>query len=876
MNKNYENVLKIMLLASTATLCWTPASAQQSQTSAGEEDTVVVMGSRLSRQRSIDAKKNSNTIKEVISTDELGKIADKNIGETLNRIPGLSMLVEKGEGRFVQIRGVSPDLNNVTVNGMNFGSPESDGGGRLVPMDMIGGELLGGVEVVKSRTPDMDGQGIGGTVNVITKKPFDYDKNFFGFASARLGTEQYSRDDDFGGQLPYSGDLTIGGTNEAENFGWLIGGSISSREYVAPGIYQDDWREETVDGNTVAFPEEVKNNYYVIGRERINFNGTLEFRPSNQSRLYVRGFYAKWNEFQHRNRFQQGLGGDVVSLSNNSGVSDGNRISANIRNEKPMKEVLSFNAGGENDFDNILIDYEVQWGKNDLDEPYSYWEFRTGTDFGPDTWSIQDNGIVNITPDGTLDRQNPANFDFRRVRFQERTMEEKNLQGKFNLTFDLDSDIVVKTGGKYNRIKRENDYSRSRYDGADGFDLTLGQNGFTGNAFTNDAGGNLQPNLFMDIDAMDGFFGSNPTFFELNTSDTFAQNFASDYNLTESIYAGYMMATYETEQVQVIGGVRIEHTNVDSEGYLRDGDEAVLAASGGSYTNWLPSLIFNFRPDEEFILRAAFTRSIGRPDFDVIAPRSSYSEETGEGSLSVGNPDLKARTAWNYDLAAEWYFNDESLISVSAFYKDISNQLSGTRDVLTDQAAINNALSELGLGGAIDTTDLTELAISSTINRNKASIKGIEISLISQFTQLPSPFDGFGISTSVTFIDAEVEAIDDMGAITKQKMQNQPDRSTSVSLFYQKGPFESSVTYGHNESFLTDGDGTQATDLSQGAFGRIDAKVSYKITDQFKVFFEAQNINNEPTTEFQGGNELWNTEHEYVGRSFFLGASATF
>lgn len=876
MKISLTSALKVALLTSTAAIWSIPSFAQQSQTSAGEEDTVIVIGSRLSRIRAIDAKKNSDTIKEVISTDELGKIADKNIGETLNRVPGLSMLVEKGEGRFVQIRGVSPDLNNVTVNGMNFGSPESDGGGRLVPMDMIGGELLGGVEVVKSRTPDMDGQGIGGTVNVITKKPFDYDKDFFGFASVRAGTEQYSRDDDYGGHMPYGGDLTIGGINEAENFGWLIGGSISSREYVAPGIYQDDWREETVGGNTVTFPEEVKNNYYIIGRERINFNGTLELRPTNQSRYYVRGFYAKWDEFQHRNRFQQGLGGDVISLTNNSGVSDGNRISANIRNEKPMKEVLSFNAGGENDFENILIDYEVQWGQNELDEPYSYWEFRTGTDFGPDTWSIQDNGIVSISPDGTLDRQNPANFDFRRVRFQERTMDEKNLQGKFNLTFDLDSDIVVKTGGKYNRIKRENDYSREQYDGADGFDLTLAQSGFTGNAFTNNAGGNLQPNLFMNVDAMDSFYSSNPAFFELNTDDTFAQNFASDYNLTENIYAGYLMATYETEKLQVIGGLRVEHTDVDSEGYLREGNTAVLAQSGGSYTNWLPSLIMNFRPDEELILRAAFTRSIGRPDFDAIAPRSSYSEETGEGSLSVGNPDLKARSAWNYDIAAEWYFNDESLISVSAFYKDISNQLSSTRNVITNQAAMSAALTDLGLAGAINTADLTELAISSTINRNKASIKGIEISLMSQFTQLPSPLDGFGVSTSITFIDAEVEAIDDNGVKIAQKMQNQPDRSTSVSLFYQKGPFESSITYGHNESFLTDGDGTQPTDLSQGSFGRLDAKVSYKITETLQAFFEAQNINNEPTTEFQGGNKLWNTEHEYVGRSFFLGASATF
>lgn len=876
MRNTVKWALKVTLLTSTAVSISIPAFAQQTAEIANEEDTIVVVGSRLSRMRSIEAKRNSNTIKEIISTDELGKIADKNIGETLNRIPGLSMLVEKGEGRFVQIRGISPDLNNVTVNGMNMGSPEADGGGRLVPLDMIGGELLGGVEVIKSRTPDMDGQGIGGNVNVITKKPFDYDKDFFGFASARVGIEQYSRDDDFGGKKPFGGDLTLGGLNEEETFGWLVGGSISSREYVAPGIYQDDWREETIGSTKVAFPEEIKNNYYIIGRERINFNGTLEYRPTNTSRYFVRGFYASWDEFQHRNRFQQGLGGDVVSLSDMNGVSNGNRISANIRLEKPKKKTMNFNFGGENDFDNLLIDYEVQWGKNKLDEPYSYWEFRTGRDFGPDRWSVKSNGVVDVTPGGTLNRQDPTNFDFRRVRFQEHYMKETNLQAKFNLTYDLDNDVTLKTGAKFNQVKRDNDYSRTRYDGADETNLTLAQSGFTTGAFNNKVNGNNLPNIFMDIKKMDSFFNNNPNYFKQNTGDTFSQNFASDYNLTERIYAAYSMATYETEQVQVIGGLRVEHTDVDSEGYLRESNAAILAKSGGSYTNWLPSININFKPQNDIILRGAFTRSVGRPDFDTIAPRSTYSEETDEGKLSVGNPDLKARSAWNYDLAAEWYFNDESLISVSAFYKIISNQLCATRDVLTSQTAINSALSNFGLDGTIDTTSLTELAISTTVNRNKASIKGIELSFISHFTMLPSPFDGFGISTSVTFIDAEIEAIDDLGIITKQKMQNQPKRSTSVSLFYQKGPFESSVTYGHNESFLTDGDGTKSTDLSQGSFGRIDAKASYKISDTLKIFLEGQNLNNEPTTEFQGGNKLWNTEYEYVGRSFFVGATAAF
>jgi len=868
----------IMIMAMTVTggISVAQETNPEEAENVGTLDEIVVTGNRLALRRAIDSKRNSKSIKDAIGLDDLGKMPDKNIGESINRMPGISMLVEKGEGRFVQIRGISPNLNNVTINGMGMGSPESDSGGRRVPLDVIGGELLGGVEVIKARTPDMDGQGIGGTLNLITKQPFDMKEDFWALGTIRAGKEQYSSDDDFGGHMPFGGDMSVGGINENGSFGWLVGGSYAAREYAAQGIFLDDWRDVSDGTTTIGLPEEVKNNYYVIGRERMNLNVSLEFRPNETSKYFVRGFYAAFDEFQHRNRFQQEAD-DIISISGNEGVIDNNRASANVRLEKAKKTMLTLAIGGENEFGDLMIDYQLQKNRNELDEPFDLWEFRSGSStFGPDGFSIGDNGVVTITPNingdaGIPDRQDAANLDFRRVQYQERIMNEDVLQAMFNLSWDNQENLSFKTGAKYSETKRDNDYSRDIYTGA--IDFTLAEGNMSNGGFTNVVGGDEAPNIWMDLDAMNSFFAANPGHFSLDQGSAFSNQFASDYFFKESVLAAYGMGTYENETLEVIAGLRLEKTNVDTRGFLRREGVATDVDANSSYTDWLPSLIATYRPNDEVVIRSAITRAIGRPDFDDAVPRSAYIEETGEAILSIGNPELEARRSWNYDLSLEYYFNDSSLLSVAVFYKDISNEITSTSQRITDISLMNSALADVGLDGDIDTSGLTELVILKPINSTSSVLKGLEIGLTTQFDFLPSPFDGFGLSSSVTFIDGHT-VLDDGSKIP---LIDQTKRSTSVTLFYQYEKFDASLTFGHNASFLTNRDiDDPSVNLNQGSYGRFDFKASYEVTDGIKVFVDWLNINNEPTTEFQGGNPLWNTEHEFVGTSYFIGVSASF
>ncbi|MEZ5987392.1 MAG: TonB-dependent receptor [Hyphomonas sp.] len=842
-------------------------------------DTVVVDGSKLSRKLGIDEKRDALQTIEALGVDELGQLPDKNVGESLNRLAGVSMLVEKGEGRYVQIRGINPSLNNITINGADMGSPETEGGGRNAPLDIISGGVLSSVQVIKTPTADMDAQGIGGTVNVDTKSPFDKPDDFYGYVTGRYGVEDIQpKSNAYGGSDPYGMDGTLSGKLMDGKLGWLAAASWSDREYVAPGYYADDWvsYEATDTSAGGAAPQNVKNNYYIIGRERLNLNGVLELRPDDNSKYYVRGFYATWDEFQHRNRYEQNFDTDISFDTATSGASGGNRIAPNIRLETADKEIFTVNLGGENIVDTLTYAYDVQAGQNSIDEDYSYWEWRSGKTFGPNAWSMSGDGIVNIVPDaGTPDRQDPSLMPFRRARFQDSHMDEDTVSGKFDVTWQRDEDTRLKAGVKARRVERNWDYELTRYDPGSQ-DLNLGTSAsFTRGAFTNCFEVGCAPNIMMDVDAMNAFLRdpANADYFTLNESDGFVNSYASDYDITETVLAGYLMGVKQVGPVEMIGGVRVESTNVDSSGYLFVDGGAEKVSDGGDYINWLPSLLANWDVTDSVKVRGAITRALGRPDYDTIAPRSSYSEELGIGALSIGNPDLKARVSWNYDASIEWYPDDLTLLSASVFYKDISDDLVGLSQQFTTASAIEAYLASRGLSGAIDTTDLTQLDVSTTVNAGSSTLKGLELIAQTQFDRfLPEALAGIGISATATFLDGETEVDGET-----LPLLNQAERTYALSLFYQNYGFDASLSYAYNDNFLTDVNLDEPElNLNQGEFGRWDAKVTYSIRDNLKVFFEGVNLNNEPTTEFQGGRVNWNTEHEYVGSTFYFGVSYGF
>lgn len=846
--------MRLLVLALSISLAAVSQSHAQSRSQNLEE--IVVTGYRLSQQRAIDRKREAAALLDAVGTDELGQLPDKNAAEAIDRLPGVSITFDQGEGRFVLIRGINPTLNNLTINGIGAGSPEADNGGRLAPLDVIGGDLLEAIEVVKARTPDMPGQGIGGAINVVTPMPFDQEQSLFGFGSARLGYEEMS------GNTPYSGTFRAGGIDEAQTWGWLVSGSYDYRDYQSRGYFPDDWRVIDFNGQQTRAPENAKNNFYQLERTRTAASAVLQFRPTDTSEYFARAYFSRFEEDEERQRFEYLFSRDVTAITADGGVSGtNNRREQDLRLEQKNKEFFNVAIGGKNQLnDSWAIDYSLQYNDNQQTEPNRNWEFR-GDDYGPDRWTINGDGFVSVVS-GAQDGLDPSVLRFRRIRNQDNRTDETALIGDFNASVELATanPTRLQFGLRATQTERDNDGRRVRYN-LGSTDWFVSDFGHFGGTFTNEVDDTPFPGMIVDPGAANQFFNANfnnTEFFELDAGDTFDSEFQSDYNIDEDIVAAYAMAEVEIGKAALIGGVRIEQTDVTARGFTRDEDNqsALPISQDGSYTSVLPTLIVNYSLTDNLLLRAAYTRALGRPNYNQIAPISALSRDGSDAELFIGNPELQARVADNYDLALEYYLPRSGIASVGLFYKEMDDFIVSRTETFTN-FTFN--------GETFDRFDRRTFE-----NADKARLQGAEARFDYYFDNLPGLFNGFGVSINYALIDSDlfVEGRGDF------PLTQQPDWTRGITLLYQSGPLEAALSYDERDEYLDSIEGSPETDLFIDKFGRLDFRASYELTERMQLFFEWLNINDEPIVEFQGGDLFQVTGYEHYEQTWYVGLSA--
>ncbi|RDE05673.1 TonB-dependent receptor plug domain-containing protein [Sphingomonas aracearum] len=297
--------MKACWLAGAAVLAMVPgvSAAQQAEQTVtdgsaapDQGDDIVVTGQRAAQARAIDAKRNAIGVLDVASADEIGRLPDRNVAEVIERLPGVGVTYDQGEGRYVAIRGVPSTLNNYTLSGLEIGNP--DGTTRALPLDIVSGQLLNRVEIAKVKTADMDGQGIGGTVNLVPQTAFDFRDRFALSASAKAGYQELNK------KVPYQADGSIAGRfGPDEQFGAVLGVSYSYRDFASEGFYPDNWRPDARFARG-GVPDNIKYTEYSLARTRIGATGSLDWRPSDRQTLYVRGFYSKFIEDEVRPRYR--------------------------------------------------------------------------------------------------------------------------------------------------------------------------------------------------------------------------------------------------------------------------------------------------------------------------------------------------------------------------------------------------------------------------------------------------------------------------------------------------------------------------------------------------------------------------------------------
>ncbi|WP_443969774.1 TonB-dependent receptor [Sphingobium sp. CR28] len=796
----------------------------------GGENILVVgqaanLSSSLSRQRAADG------VESVLTRDAVGQFPDQNVAESLRRLPGLNILNDQGEGRFVSVRGLDPELNAASVNGVRLPAPESDV--RSVALDVISSDLIESIEVKKSLTPDMDADTIGASIEINTTSAFDRKKDL-------LSLKAEGSYNDLTEKLTPKGSVDFS-TRLSDNFGVAGGLSYYKRIFATNNQEVDGWDEN--DG--LAYADTVEFRDYDVTRERISASLSFDFRLDDTTSLYARGLYSQFDDLEYRRRLIFEMEEAPSSVDANGATFSSEDEDQEITVQRDLKDrserqrIRSLVLGGKTENGPWKATYSASWAKSSerengsIDPAVFERVFENGDDFGVSFDYSRSKRVPYSIVSGEEAFLDPGEYEMDKV---ERTTlsdskdEEWSVKGDLARTFGMGSgDFTVQAGGKARWRKKSYNANRDifEWDGED--DLTLAQAGLVG----------AQDYDLAIIDPVPGktafrkFFNDNLGSFAIDDGDTFEESNISDYGVKEDVFAGYLLGRWDSTTWRVIGGVRVEHTKNHIRGneVLLDEETVTPLAFERSYTNWLPSLTLRYEPLRNLVLRAAGYRSLVRPKLSKLAPNVIIADDEGE----VGNPFLKPYKAWNADASAEYYFGKGSAVSLGFFWKDI-------KDYIVDQTAFD-----------IDYNGITLDSLTSAINGDSARIKGIEFSYTQRFDFLPAPLDGLLTQVNYTYTDAKGTVLTD-GDIADPRRIALPSASKNtfnIVLGYEKGPISLRAAGSYRDKYLDELGGNAAEDRFVADLFQLDLSAKYRVAEGVRIFAEWVNVTNAPYFAYQ-------------------------
>jgi TonB-dependent receptor len=864
--RNTVRMRYIMLGVSSSVLALlgTPALAQEP---ADQLDEIVVTGQARAVQEAIAAKRETFQISDGVSSDDIGRLPDHNTAAALRRIPGVSVQEDQGEPRFPVLRGLPSTYNRTTIDGAVVASVGN--GDRTVPLDIVPSTLARRLEVVKTVTPESDANAIGGTINILSRSAIDEGRPFFA-GTAALGFYEQSgdqRDDKQSGRANFTAGTVFGDTDQ---FGVVLSASYYLRDSDIPQveIASPSFREYTFagapanfgTGNGLLVPIQRRLFYYNNNRERVGGRLAFEWRPFDGLTLVAAGLYNSMKDDEERieSRYEQ--------IGNVSGQQAGTGTFLQARNVLGLgrfqidRSVWAGTLSADWEIsDRLTWTGDFVYSGAELDNPESTEEFRTpdarANEFG---FRYDTSGFFP-----RFDAINPAalgiaaNYNFTNRSELLRSSQEDVYEARSDLTIRTDGfgdRLDLKVGGVIRSTERVFDQNTGSFTQQAGLNYTLA--GVSQAGPTPLVQGLYPFGLRIDSEAAEAFFQANRARF----TGTF-NTLTADYEVTEDVYAGYGQATLGLGGLTIVGGVRYEATEVETSSVRINGATITPISSEGDYDHWLPSLHATWEIGEDLIVRGAWTNTIGRPNFSDITAREQINLTGTVPSLSRGNPNLEPRESEGFDLSIEYYI-PRGILAVGVFSKDIENEIFSLNTV--EQL-------DLGLGRGVETVN-----VSQPTNAETATIKGLELSYQQSLWFLPGWLDGFGVGANATFLDTEFRFRTPTGVRTTGFVL-QPDQTYNAQVYYQKGGFESRLSYNYIGRFL---EGANATtppaDQYWKSRGTFDAQLSYRVTEAVTVFVEGENLTDEGRREVTGPRADLLQESAEYGRVVWVGVSGRF
>lgn len=889
-------------------------AASETGTQTGKDGEIIVNGGyRGSLNKARQLKKDANIIKDVIVAEDMAKFPELNLAESLQRLPGVAINREAGEGRRITLRGLGPDFTRVQLNGMEvLGNVDSamDSRGqrsrdRAFDFSIFASDLFSRVEVEKSYSAAQSEGGMAGTVGLFTGKPFDYKSGWKGALSAQLGSNSYTKDAQprFAGMLSYNADDT---------FGILISAAYSKRKteeqgydtYSPTQFSASDIQDMLNRGLNISKLSAVDQAKFKSGdltfasgnrlsvwdadQKRLGLTLAAQLRPAENLLFTLDALHGEFET--HRDEYHLATRPDHGSVIFNGAFTKyGKPFAASTINALTYDSTGFVNSAdvdnvtyasehrrevNKNKFNQIALTGEWEaTSKLKFDGHIGYEKSKYDTPIDDKLYLEAQGGMVTqYAADGNSatnaykwDTTNPNNYTIRQLYFRESSQETQMREGVANAHYTINDGLTLRTGFSYRKYESSG--------------TEIYNDGLYGNLFKSMPGYDaVAP--FADVFTgqkshswIVGDWAKMLAFYKLSHTVAGATDIENTFGVAEKTTAEYGQVDWMTKLAGKVLrgniGARAYQTSTVNTGLVSDSNGNLVPGTvSANYSGVLPAFNATLEVTPTLLVRFAAAQNINRPSLSAMALTGSVSLESGQYSVSDGNPYLKPFKTNDFDLSFEKYFGPIGMITVGLFHKDI-------KDLIGSETLHNVPYSVTGLStslapGLTPTTIISDY--SRPINFAKARINGFEAAVQSDFTFLPAPFNHLGAIANVTLIGSNTLVNGLKGPIPGLSNTNM-----NFTLYYDTAAWGMRASANHRSRYINSRyDGSDPT--SEDGFNGttyVDASAFWNVTKLVRLTLNAINLTNQAEVQYSSIYHRLHNETQ-SGRTVFAGINTRF
>ncbi|WP_342354877.1 TonB-dependent receptor [Sphingomonas sp. CFBP 13714] len=853
------------------------AGAQaEGTTPAQDQADIVVTGVRASLQSAQNIKRNSAQIVDSIVAEDIGKLPDRNIAEALQRISGIQIQRNYGEGSSVAIRGLTQVRTELNGRDIFTASANSSS----LSLEDVPSELLAGIDVYKNPSADLIEDQLSGTINFRTRKPFDFN----GFKVSAAATNTYY---DLARKSQPTASLLVSNrwNTGIGEFGLLVSASYQKTVFSQDTISTEPF--ETLDpndpdpiiraaslaalsslgrtGQVTTIPHGTGIGQVNGARRRFGIDASLQWRPTDTleitGELFRNDYKFRYDDFSYFAEPAEGalnvvpIPGAAFAFGPNGDFQSGSfrdiRLAANTSLEKRHSTTTDYSLNAKwRPSASLTITADGQF----VDSKTNGLRSIVGLNGVGNATLVQDiSGDIpsfQITAPGGL--ENPANYASAFYLDNLSNSRGKDKTGRLDAEYKLDGGVLqsIKVGARYaDRSSRSSD-TGYRYTGLNAVPAQLEFGNFS-KFFRGDA--DLFGNALLFSRGITRDYGTTLGTLGIPTTPSYLPSSTS--NQSQKTYTGYATAFFkaDTLPVPIDGniGVRVVRTKLNVDGFYQQTDLVTPVAGGpqvtgpttfvpivssDNYTSVLPSLNLRAHLTEKMQLRLALSKNISRPTLSQLNPSLNITEPgiaqiRQEQYTSGGNPDLKPMTSKNLDASAEWYFSRTGSLTVAGFYKDISDY-------------IQTGISQRNVTFTDGQTALYN--VTSYSNVSNAKVKGAEVAYQHFYDFLPGPLAGLGAQANFTFVDSSAPSPATEGPVRQLPLQGLSKYNYNLIGIYERGIISARVAYNWRSKYLrlTSGNGSGNLPVFQKASGQFDASITANVTPHLSLTLNGVNLLN--------------------------------